>query len=495
MECAAETAADGIPVIPTAVSAESIYDIVLSPSTSAAMRTDGEISPLASSAVDGLGDGESDVDMDDLDDEAALQVLLGAKELISGLATCVSESEMRGLRRLADQSVRMGIDYASLGLGWNHPQSRAAYWQGLHPSIVCSQSRLRAEASRKHIVELMRSVVEGGGSVNVGDAIAAAFCKEISAEPCAKPEAVLAALEAELLLPLRALNEDRLSGSSMARTYRGGDLPQDKIESCIDEITAHVLDGTFSSWRYENPVGLRQLEGLTEEQLELWREPSRTHFHHGLVVHEDAPGELGFFWATKIGGPSHGFDVEGQCLLPLLANARHKVVLVSDPCWPYPCGRAHFRLLWTAEENDEKPQPVLWLETVNVCFDAQVDTRSWQTCVLLHVIKKADAMDAFLSVHPGLGSELHRLVTDPSRVKICSRRLTLRPSNGVIEASDYLGEHDWLQLEEHTTSALHRAVYAPASLADSRASSFRSERDRAGSTSGPLSDDGQRDAQ
>lgn len=57
----------------------------------------------------------------------------------------------------------------------------------------------------------------------------------------------------------------------------------------------------------------------------MWREASRT-VHGPLVVHEDEQDELGFFWATKIGGPSHGFDIEGQCLLPLLANARHKVV-------------------------------------------------------------------------------------------------------------------------------------------------------------------------
>ena len=69
------------------------------------------------------------------------------------------------------------------------------------------------------------------------------------------------------------------------------------------------------------------------------------------------------FWATKIGGPSHGFDVEAQCgsaaasvvvsrdavlhisprpgHLPLLANARSKVILVSDPSYPHhPVGRA-----------------------------------------------------------------------------------------------------------------------------------------------------------
>ena len=32
----------------------------------------------------------------------------------------------------------------------------------------------------------------------------------------------------------------------------------------------------------------------------------------GLTTHEDDWEELGFFWATKIGGPSHGFDIEGQ---------------------------------------------------------------------------------------------------------------------------------------------------------------------------------------
>merc|ERR550525_1122045 len=105
-----------------------------------------------------------------------------------------------------------------------------------------------------------------------------------------------------------------------------------------------------------------QLEGLTDRQKALWAEATRTEGGDGLVAHEDAPGELGLFWATKIGGPSHGFDIEGQCLLPLLANARHKALLVSDPEFPDPpAGRAHFRLLWT---DAEPSLPVLWLEAV-----------------------------------------------------------------------------------------------------------------------------------
>ena len=64
---------------------------------------------------------------------------------------------------------------------------------------------------------------------------------------------------------------------------------------------------------------------------------------------------------SHVAGPArvttHGFDVEGQCLLPLLCNARHKVILVRDPAWPHhPSGRAHFRMLWLAGATP--PQPV-----------------------------------------------------------------------------------------------------------------------------------------
>jgi len=291
------------------------------------------------------------------------------------------------------------------------------------------------------------------------------FAAEISAAApvrvVAKGAAVLAALEAELLLPLRALNEDRLAGNSMAYTFQHRPLPAEKIIACVDEVTARVLDGTFSTWRYGNPAGLRQLHGLSAEQRAVWIEPSRTEAEDGLVVHEDAPGELGFFWATKIGGPSHGFDFEGQCLLPLLANARHKVVLVTDPRWPHnPAGRAHFRLLWTA---DDPPRPVLWLEAVNADFAASVDRSSWQQPVLRHVVRKAEKMGALLSLPLGSSRALATLGVSPSCVSERSERLTLRPSNGVVEASDYLSpKHDWLQLEEETIM-IRRTMYEPPS--------------------------------
>jgi hypothetical protein len=415
--------------------------------------------------------GSDDRGDNHFDDAAMLGELL--EDLVPALVRkCVdgqgSEVELRGLRQLAEQSIRMGIDYAGLGLGWyehpefrtRHPESRTRYRLAQDNSTTCEKSRTRAEKSKASLTKYLELVIAGTWTAE--KAIVAAFCDEISACPAARQaatgEGVLAALEAELLLPLRALNEDRLSGASMACTFHGDELPRKKIETCVDTITLHVLDGSFSEWRYSNPIGQRQLEGLTDEQKTVWSETTRTEAGDGLVVHEDATGELGFFWATKIGGPSHGFDIEGQCLLPLLANARHKVVLVSDPQWPHhPCGRAHFRLLWT---NTSPQRPVLWLETLNTCFDARVNDRAWGPAVARHVVRKAKAMGALLSVQDGRDIQALDEVAAGS-VTRRSDTLVLRPSNGVVEASDYLGDHDWLQLGEEVVGPFRRVVYDP----------------------------------
>jgi len=164
--------------------------------------------------------------------------------------------------------------------------------------------------------------------------------------------------------------------------------------------------------------------------------------------------------------------LEGQCLLPLLCNARHKVILVSDPAFPHhPCGRAHFRLLWIHATSP--PQPVLWLETINADFALghRHNTRAWTPAVLQHAAAKAAAMGVALSVEAHLGSALVAVVSEhlagkPSDVSQVSDRLVLRPSNGVLEASDYLtNKHDWAQLEEEVTEPLRRALYTPSSVA------------------------------
>ena len=147
-------------------------------------------------------------------------------------------------------------------------------------------------------------------------------------------------------------------------------------------------------------------------------------------------------------------------MLPLLCNARHKVVLVTDPAWPHhPAGRAHFRLLWTAEAPQ---RPVLWLETVNQDFAARVNARPWQQAVLAHCVAKAQAMGAELWVEAHHERALAQLVSDASTIAPARARLELRPSNGVVEASDYLNhKHDWVQLEREVVGPFRRVAYTP----------------------------------
>jgi len=261
----------------------------------------------------------------------------------------------------------------------------------------------------------------------------------------------------------------------MLQTNYGESVPSELIAKVVSDITTAVVSrrGGFSDWRYTNAVGAEQLRGLSagpEGQASIWREATCMQHISGLTTHEDDWEELGFFWATKIGGPSHGFDIEGQCVLPLLANARNKVILISDPEWShYPAGRAHWRLLWTAPDSETTPSaPRLWLEAINCDFDADevgaVQRSCWTTAVLRHALSKADAMQVPLSVDSRLYSTLcaaaRKWGARGSSVVQVQERLLLRPSNGVVEASDVLSnKHDWIQTSVETTEPLRRALY------------------------------------
>merc|ERR1711998_60180 len=94
-------------------------------------------------------------------------------------------------------------------------------------------------------------------------------------------EGVCAALEAELLLPLRALHEGQ---RYMHRTYSGEPVPPAKIAEVVQAMLAAVLSGVdgFASWRYGNPVGRLQLEGLAEDQVAAWRTPTSLSHDGGI---------------------------------------------------------------------------------------------------------------------------------------------------------------------------------------------------------------------
>jgi len=384
-----------------------------------------------------------------------------------------------GLTALAEQAVRMGIDYARLGLGWDHPMTRMQYRHAQHASILNPMSRQRAERSQSRMRDILATVAIG--ELDGEEAVRMLFLWEIGLTPESPPgltatfQGVMAALDAELLLPLRALHEGQ---RAMHKTYSGEPVPPAKIAEVVQAMITAVLsrpDG-FSAWRYGNPVGMRQLEGLTERQIAAWREPTSINHASGVRTHEDSENELGFFWATKIGGPSHGFDFEAQCLMPLLANARHKIILLSDSAYPHhPCGRAHWRLLWTANMDGTPtptPEPRLWLEACHIDFDAAkvVNPSSYVAAVLKHAVAKSEAMKVPVLIDTKLTEEANQIGHDfraGGRVFYTTERLLLHPSNGVCEASDYLSRrHDWVQLQPEITMPLARALYVPSMLID-----------------------------
>mmetsp|Transcript_72489 Transcript_72489/g.169836 ORF Transcript_72489/g.169836 Transcript_72489/m.169836 type:complete len:410 (-) Transcript_72489:49-1278(-) len=373
----------------------------------------------------------------------------------------LNESIVTVLAQLALQTVRMGIDYKTLGVGWHHPSTRMAYRSCKHRSTCAPASRKRASASRVRLLDAIASF--GNGRADPQSVLTKIFLLEIGCHSvsgvAASWDGVKAALEAELLLPLRALNECR-----MTQTMCGAPLPADDLSDVVQQITQAVLQkiGGFSEWRYTCLRGQEQLRGLSEAQMGMWREAT-TMEHAALRTHEDCAGELGFFWATKIGGPSHGFDYETQCILPLLANARHKVILLSDAGWAHhPVGRAHWRMLWSVGSSGKKPpEPRLWLEAVNADFEAPVATEGWEVAVLTHAVTKANMMNVPLSVEVGLASVVQHVIGSKD-VEEVTERILLRRSNAIVEASDYLSsEHDWVQDEDEITMPIARLLYTP----------------------------------
>mmetsp|Transcript_24064 Transcript_24064/g.46949 ORF Transcript_24064/g.46949 Transcript_24064/m.46949 type:complete len:628 (+) Transcript_24064:161-2044(+) len=359
---------------------------------------------------------------------------------------------------LLESQLAKGIDYRKLGLGWDHPETRLAYRQEAHISITSSRERQAAE-----LADLKKKMVESKTAAESAAMLVKSFCSAIGGSPKgANPtvDGVMLALRHELLNPLRALNEGR---KYMEKTFNGQSVPRQHIDRAVDDIVRAVLEGKFKEWRYSNPVGNRQLEGLSDDQLKEWARAGCMKHTENVTTIEGDETELSFFWATKIGGPSHGFDFEAQCILPLLANARSKVILVNDPVsWPhYPAGRAHFKLLWTKSDGIDKP--LLWLETLNLDFGFGYDrSGKWLGFVIEHAVRKADAMGIILSVSRGMQNLLLEASKGRGTVKTTQHRVILRPSNGVMEASDYLSEkHDWVQIKEEITPAMSRVVYIP----------------------------------
>lgn len=131
---------------------------------------------------------------------------------------------------LVVQTVHSGIDYQTLGLGWDHPTTRVAYRRADGASF--GKSRARQERSKQAMTKLAHALTDRRVAMPAAREalLIEAFCFEIgrprNAGNATFP-AVIAALQAELLLPLRALSEGIVS---MTKTFNGAPVPHTNVQ-------------------------------------------------------------------------------------------------------------------------------------------------------------------------------------------------------------------------------------------------------------------------
>lgn len=364
---------------------------------------------------------------------------------------------------LADQALACP-DYRSIGRGGMHPTSRHEYRDRTAIVFVHPVVRERQARSHEALLQDAAELVQGGPGPAAAAILMRALAREISADSSAwgapSVGALRSLLEAELLMPLRALREIDILGPEWS-----GQGLEPLLETLLGELIQHIVQGDFREWVYQR--GAFQLEGLSPEQLQQWVELSAgTHMlSSGRSIRTREEDGIEMMWATKIGGPSHGFDFQTRCLLPLVCNARHKVILIEDvELWPHNAvARSHLRLLHRATDR----QPVLHLEPVQTEFPVESTSPrlEYHTAVIRHAMAKADSMGLPLL----LGESFDP--TDPPwhpeakahpALRETVEQLLLMPSNGIFEASDSLSRrHDWPQLEEEVTEPLVRWTYTP----------------------------------
>lgn len=348
-------------------------------------------------------------------------------------------------------------DYSMTRMGWHYGYSRADYRARAHTQepFVMYLAEQRLEATQELATGALKSVIDAKDpGATLQSNLTSRFLNEIGVhsqkakdwKPSA--EGMHKLLSHEALVPLRALNET-VQDMSTARRHPG----QSKaFDTAVTDVTRSMVEGRYKEWRTTNKASTRQLQPLDGAQRKAWlgAKTSKTiDAPHGGTLKTREEDDVDLLWLTKIGGPSHGFDFGGHCLLPLLSNARTRAVVVEDTKWPdNPAARAYLRLL----ENKDG-EPVLYLEPLQRDFphrDAfkQGDLDAYFVAALVdHAADKARQMGVPLSIDARWGNitDFLELPTKPTP----NPEMVLAASGGVLEASDTMTRlHDWVQTKD-----------------------------------------------
>lgn len=228
-------------------------------------------------------------------------------------------------------------------------------------------------------------------------------------------------------------------------------------------IIRHIVDWDFREWRY-SATRTTQLGCLCEKSSEEWKESGKVSLRvplppergGGDLVTRKEDG-LGLLWATKIGGPSHGFDLGTNFILPLLTNGRSKQLMVNDPHWPYNSGaRCRMSVLERVREGGE--EGVIFLDGMQRDFphrDAfpQNGEDEIHACPPPSCPRKGEKDGG--GDEGGCHERRFRNSAWRRDISFAS------PSAGTFEASDTLGPHDWVQRTNHLSPVLSRFLFLP----------------------------------
>lgn len=305
----------------------------------------------------------------------------------------------------------------------------------------------RQQASRRALAKPLESLHKNRDPIGALEAaliegflIETGVNPELAAQWTPKADAVADALAGETLVPLRAFNE---------RLHRS--VPKafgPRARKLALEMTQAVVEGRYHEWRISHDASVRQLDILSEHQRQGWLEPVSVEVEAKPIGDGDpvtlttseAHVDWNIFWATKCGGPSHGFDTMTQCGLSLVTNARNTAILVHDPRWPHPAGRTYMRI-FKLQKTDE---PVLFLEGMAVDFPYPGKDAELRKACLNHAMEKAKSMGIKLILSQN-ASDSARALGLP--LKPIDERYVLAPA-ALVEAASVFGEHDWIALDE-----------------------------------------------
>lgn len=382
--------------------------------------------------------------------------ILAAAQKLDGDAAKRFDAALSGYAVLADTAAN-ALDYGPVPPQvFAHPRDKRAHEARRYDAGFVAQSQGRQAKSKADMTaDLKKAIADKDAPGSLERALVQGFIREAGfpagtgADWNPKIGEVRKALDENVLVPLRCL---------YANVGRGGLMPYSPdtlagMKKVLIDIAQAIAEGRYAEWRATTPEAAAQLGVLAgDAEKKAWLESlhldGKTDPATGRKVSSHEAEGAENFWATKVGGPSHGFDAMPHCLMSLLANARTRIVMVEASDWHQTAARAYLRLL-----GGEGGGGLIYVEGMETDFplrDTKLD-RSFddqlRNQVVDHAIEKAKATGAGLVFTYGYASILRDRGYPAKEGAI---PMILHPSAGRNEASDSLGPHDWAQDQVQT---------------------------------------------